>query len=172
MEVWLSFFILFILITLLSVAWSSVSLAPFVPARKKDVQRIFKLADLKQGEVFYDLGCGNGRVVILGAKRLPIKAVGVEVAWPMWLVCKLRGLFIKNAEFKFGNLFNQDLDEADAVYFFGMPNSVKKRLKGKLERELKPGAKVVSYAFGVPGWQPIKVDKPGPKEVTIYLYKR
>ena len=149
-------------------------MAPFVPARDRDLKRIFKLADLKEGEVFYDLGCGNGKVIAYAAKNFPVKAVGIEAAWPLWLVAKISLLAApkERSQVKFGNLFNEDLRQADVVYFFGMPNSVKKRLRLKLEKELKPGARVISYTFSVPGWQAEKVDKPKDKDVTIYLYKR
>lgn len=161
------------LILLLTVAWSSISLAPFVPTRKKDIQRIRRLAELKSNEIFYDLGSGNGRVVIGVAEKSTGKAVGIEAAWPVWAYSKIRAWFTenKNIEFKFGNLFKEDLSHADVVYFFGMPNSVKSRLKGKLERELKSGARVISYAFSVPGWHEEKIDKPRPKDISIYLYK-
>ena len=172
MDVFLIFLVLFAGLMLLTVAWSSISLAPFVPARKKDLKRIFELAEMGEGDVFYDLGCGNGRVAVWGAKRLPIKAYGIEAAWPMWLVCKVRGIFRRNLEFKFGNLFKQDLSGADVVYFFGMPGSAQKRLKLKLEEELKPGAKVISYAFELAGWKAERVDKPEKNEVAIYLYIR
>ena len=173
MHLFLLFFVVFIGLILLPFVWASVSLAPFVPTRTKDLKRIFKLANLKQGEIFYDLGCGNGKLAIYAARKFNVKAVGIEAAWPMWLICQWRKLFYrsKNIEFKFGNLFNENLGEADMVYFFGMPDSIKKRLKEKLKQELKPGARVISYAFKVPGWQPQLVDKPSKKSASIYLYK-
>jgi len=174
MNLFLFIFIIIVGLALFSVAWACMSLAPFVPMRTADLKRIFKLADLHPGETFYDLGCGNGKVAICAARNYKVKAVGVEFAWPIWLLAKINQFFKgnKNLKIKFGNLFKEDLSQADAVYFFGMPDSVKKRLKEKLEQELKPGAKVVSYVFAVPGWQAEAVDKPRDKDVTIYLYKR
>ena len=174
MNLFLFIFIIIIGLALFSVAWACMSLAPFVPMRTNDLKRIFKLADLQPGETFYDLGCGNGKVAIYAARNYKVKAKGIEFAWPIWLLAKINQFFKgnKNLKIKFGNLFKQDLSQADVVYFFGMPDSVKKRLKEKLERELKPAARVVSYVFAVPGWQPAMVDKPSDKDVTIYLYQR
>jgi cyclopropane fatty-acyl-phospholipid synthase-like methyltransferase len=55
---------------------------------------IFKLANLQPGEKFYDLGCGNGKVVIYAAKNFPIEAIGVELAFPLYLICKIRQFFL------------------------------------------------------------------------------
>lgn len=174
MNIILIFFLIFIGLTLFSVAWTSVSFAPFVPSRTKDLKRIFKLAGLKKGELFYDLGCGTGKLVVYAAKNYQARAVGIELAWMVWLVAKARQFFNRNKDLKikFGNLFKEDLSNADVVYFFGMPDTIKLRLKEKLERELKVGARVVSYTFSVPGWEEEAVDKPSRKEASVYLYKR
>lgn len=170
---WLFYLILIIIfIPILSWGLAGFSLAPWVPCWKKDLKRIFKLAGLKDGETFYDLGCGNGRVIFYAAKHYNIRAVGVELAIPFYLICQARQLFYKDKDIKFKlkNLFKEDLSRADVVYFFGLPGSIKKKLKQKLERELKPGARVVSYSFSVPGWQPVVVDKPSDRELPVYLY--
>ena len=72
---------------------------------------------------------------------------------------------------KWKNLFKEDLSRADVVYFFGLPKSIKNKLKKKLERELKPGARVVSYAFTIPDWDIVVKDKPREKDTPVYLYK-
>jgi len=171
-NIWLFLFSIFVGLILLTLAWSSISLAPFVPARKKDLQRILRLADLEAGQNFYELGCGDGRVVIYMTKNSAAKGVGVEITWPLWLICELKKIFSRNKKinFKFKDLFRENLSAADVVYFFGMPHSVKSKLQLKLKNELKVGAKVISYSFALPGWQPIKVDRPGEEDVPIYLY--
>ena len=160
-------------IVILSVALAGLSFAPWVPAWKKDLPRIFKLAQLKPGEVFYDLGCGNGKVVLYANKNFQAKAIGLEISLPMYLTCKIRQIFNynRNLSFKLKNLYHQYLSNADVVYFFGMPDKVEK-LRAKLEKELKPGSRVVSYVFPVVGWQEIAKDKPNPKDIAIYLYQR
>ncbi|PIT93812.1 SAM-dependent methyltransferase [Candidatus Falkowbacteria bacterium CG10_big_fil_rev_8_21_14_0_10_43_11] len=171
---WLLLLFAIIFSSLFSLAFAGFSFAPWVPCWSKDLARIFKAADLKNGEIFYDLGCGNGKTVLYAAKNFKIKAVGLELALPLYFICQCRRFFngTKNAEFKWKNLFKEDLASADAVYFFGMPQPIHKRLKEKLERELKPGARVISYVFPVPGWTPDAIDKPTNSDAAVYLYRR
>lgn len=162
------------MLLLLSIGYTGLSLAPWVPSRKKDLKRIFRLADLKPGETFYDLGCGNGRLTIYAAKNFQARAIGLELALPLYFVCMIRKLFNrdKNLHFKLKNLFKEKLFDADVIYIFGMPNKLKTKLKEKLEAELKPGAKVITYAFPFKEWTPVKIDKPTENDISIYLYKK
>lgn len=162
------FFILF------TYAWAAFSFAPWVPCFNKDLARIFKLAQFKTGEIFYDLGCGNGKTVVYAADRFKIKAIGVEFALPLYFACKIRQIAGRknNVVFKWKNLFKENLANADVVYFFGVPDSIKLKLREKLERELKPGARVISYVFSVSDWIPDIIDKPTPDAASIYLYRR
>jgi len=163
-----------IILIILTMAVAGKSLAPWVPSWTKDLPRIFKLADLKPGQIFYDLGCGNGKVVVYANKHFKAKAIGLEIGLPLYLVCKIKQLFNwdKNLQFKYKNLFSEDLSQADVVFVFGMPNTIKDKLKAKLEKELKKGAKVVSYVFAVKGWEPVKISKDENKQIPIYLYQR
>lgn len=167
-------FLLLVLLAVASMAIAGMSFAPWVPSRHKDMGRIFKLAALRAGEVFYDLGCGNGRIIFYAARNSPAQAIGLELSLPLFLICKIRRLLNgrKNTHFKLKNLFKEDLSRADVVYFFGMPKAIKSKLKDKLERELKKGARVISYAFAVPGWTPAIIDKPSKNDVAIYYYLR
>lgn len=159
-------------LSLFSIMWANLSLAPWVPMWSRDKKRVFALAGLKAGENFYDLGCGNGKIVVYAAKHFDVRATGIELAFPLYAACKLRQIFAgnRNIIFKFGDLFKEDLSGADVVYVYGMPKVLKNKLKEKLERELKPGARVVSYVFKIDGWQPAAVDKPDERSVPIYLY--
>lgn len=149
------------------------SMAPWVPAWKKDLPRIFALAQLQPGETFYDLGCGNGKVVLCAGQQYQAKATGIELALPMYVVCKVRQLVYRNPNisFRFGNLFSTDISDADVVYVFGMPDKLANRLRDKLKNELTPGTRVVSYVFPIAELEPIHVDKPTEKDVSIYLYQ-
>lgn len=154
-------------------AIASISFAPWVPTRKRDLQRIFQLANFKDGETFYELGCGDGTVIINAAKQFQVKAVGLEIALPLYIVSKLRQFFSKNknVKIKFKNLFKEDLSQADIIFIFGMPKPLAGKLREKLQKELKPGARVISYVFPIAGLTPVKIDKPNEKEVAIYLYE-
>ena len=170
----MNFIFLLLCIFLVSAAFAGISFAPWVPTWKKDLPRIFKLANLQPGETFYELGCGNGRVVMYAAKNFNVKAVGLEISLLFYLICKIRQLFNSNLNliFKLKSLFKEDLSQADVVYFFGMPKPLKERLRSKLESELKPQTRVISYAFPIEGWSPKAVDKSNKNEVSIYFYVR
>jgi cyclopropane fatty-acyl-phospholipid synthase-like methyltransferase len=167
-------FFLFLVLFLIffTFAWAGKSLAPWVPCRKKDIKRVLSIAELKPGEVFYELGCGDGRVVVAANKNYQVRAIGVELAVLLYIAAKIRQCFNwnKNLEIRYGSLFKEDLASADVVYVFGMPQTLKAKFKEKLEKELKPGARVVSYVFPIEGWKPIKIDKPTEKDLNVYLY--
>ena len=167
-------FLIFIVVCSANIIFSVLSFAPWVPCRNRDLKRIFKLADLKEGQIFYDLGCGNGRVVVYASDNYKAKAVGLEISLPMYLICRLRQLIKPrpNLEFRFKNLFKENLSQADAVYFFGMPETINKKLSAKLKQELKPGAKIISYSFSLIGWTPKVIDKPTKKDLPVYLYEK
>jgi SAM-dependent methyltransferase len=160
-------------VLLLSMGLAGLSFAPWVPAKKKDLKRIFALADLKPGETFYDLGCGDGRMVFYAAENFSAKAIGLEIGLPMYAFCRLKQLLVKktNTLFKLKNLFNENLSEADVVYFFGMPDTIKNKLAEKMKKEMKPASRIISYAFHVPGLSPVAVDKPAEKDISIYCYR-
>ena len=164
--------LVFLLFCCSSIIFSVLSFAPWVPSRSRDLARIFKLADLKEGQVFYDLGCGDGKVVIYAAKHYKVQSIGLEISLPLYLFCRFRQLLEKNGKviFKLKNLFKENLSSADVVYFFGIPSSLNEAFSAKLKKELKPGAKVISYAFKLHNWTPEIVDKPSNKDLPINLY--
>lgn len=161
-----------LLLLLVPLAIAGISFAPWVPTWQVDVDRALRLANLQPGEVFYDLGCGDGKAVFSAAK-VGATATGIEIAWPLYSLCQIRKLIQHSpAKFKLGNLFHLDVSDADVVYVFGMPRTIQEKLRAKLEKELKPGARVLSYAFPFHGWTEVVKDKPTPKQMSIYLYVR
>ncbi len=169
---WLFFLLLALLLS--TTAWAARSLAPWVPTWQKDLPRIFHLAAIHQGDIFYDLGCGNGKVVLYAAEHYPVKqACGIELSLPLWFTCVLRRQFSRNKEkirFRFGSLFRQNLHNANVIYVFGMPERLQGKLLKKFQRELQPGTRVISYTFPIAGLTPKVVDKPTPRDISIYLY--
>lgn len=146
--------------------------APYVPLEPEIVQKILAYLELKPGETFYDLGSGDGRIVI-GAATLGANAFGVEIdplrVWysRLWIAALMLG---KKAHIIQKDFFSVDLSDADAVslYLLPMTNDV---LTNKLDKELKPDARVISVAFTLPGnWELVDFDPKGTEYGPIYLY--
>jgi predicted RNA methylase len=138
------------------------------------------LAQLKPREVFFDLGSGDGRAVIMAAKDFGARAVGVELRED--LVKKaLSSVYESNLQDRVtivnGDMFSVDLSSADVIFLY-LTTSANEKVKPKLETELKQGVRVVSHDYEIIGWKPLKVDNfcenqtLGYPSHTIYLYKK
>jgi predicted RNA methylase len=144
------------------------------------VQRMLEVAELKPGEVFFDLGCGDGRTVILAAKTFGARSVGVEMredlAKRAMNVIHDNGLGDRVTIVN-GDMFKLDLTAADVVYLY-LTTSANEKIKPKMELELKAGTRIVSHDYEVVGWKPAKVENfvenlsMGYPSHTIYLYKK
>ncbi len=167
---WIIFLIFLVL--LISLAYASANGAPWVPTWKKDLVRVQRLLDLKQGDQCVELGCGNARVSRFLAKTSDAQVTGVELSLLQymiaWVQAKCSGQ--SNITIKFGNAFHQDLTRVNALYMFLMPDTYEK-IRPKLESELKPGSRVVTYVWPIAGWEPIKIDEAEGSQ-KIYLYRR
>jgi predicted RNA methylase len=136
------------------------------------------LADLKPREVFFDLGAGDGRTVVMAAKDFGARAVGVELRED--LVKKaLSAIYEEGLQDRVtivnGDMFNVDLSSADVIFLY-LTTSANEKVKPKLESELKAKTRVVSHDYEVVGWKPLKVvnfcenQTLGYPSHTIYLY--
>ncbi len=159
------------MILLISAAYAGISGAPWVPTWKRDLKRIENLLELNKDDRFVELGCGNGRVCRHLSKNTGAASTGVELSILQVLIGKFQNFFGKHSQVRIvlSNAFAHDLSDYTAVYLFLMPETYKK-IKPKLEKELKPGTKVVSYVWPIPEWDSVKVDeiKGSP---NLYLYK-
>lgn len=150
-------------------------LAPYVTSPQPIVVRMLEIARLKSGETLYDLGCGDGRILTTAARDFGARAVGVELS-PA-LVRRARqaveslGLQDQVRVIE-GDLMQVDLSGADVVALY-LLTEANEQLRPKLERELKPGARVVSLEFRIKGWKPSRVEKVEAHRhpYTIYLYE-
>jgi cyclopropane fatty-acyl-phospholipid synthase-like methyltransferase len=141
---------------------------PWQPTDMRRVRRMLEMARVQPGEVVYDLGCGDGRIVICAVREFQAKAVGIELNPWLFCVALLRVFFLglrPRARIIFGNIFSVDLRAADVVTLF-LFEHVNEALKEKLERELKRGARIVSYVWTFRGWIPKEVDP----SLRLYLY--
>lgn len=158
-----------ILILLITYAYGSWRGAPWVPSKKLDVERFVKLAQISEGEIVYDLGCGDGRILqaVVDAGG---EARGFELSLLPYLIAKIK-LFKKRkkCQIVYGDFWFKNLGDADIVYIFLMPK-IYEKLVIKFKTELKKGTKVVSYVWPLPGMEPIKIDK-AEKYPPLYLYE-
>lgn len=152
----------------ISVLWTGPAGALWLPTSRWAVRRMLRLAEVQPGEVVYDLGSGDGRVLFIAAREFGARAVGVELdplryLWTqVWItLLGLRG----QVRVILGNFFTRDVSEADVVVTYLVPKAQYK-LMFKLWRELAVGARVVSSIFVYPGWEPQHVDR----EAHLFLY--
>lgn len=157
-----------ILVVVISILWPWILGAAWDPMPKSILDRVLEMARVRSDDRVYDLGCGDGRVIIRAAQRYHCQAQGIEVSplrvlytWLRILVMGLGG----QVRVSWGNLFHKDLSQATVVVVF-LTQAANDRLKPKLERELRPGTRVVSYHWQFPGWRPALVDRAR----HIYLY--
>ena len=149
-------------------------LSPYVASPTKVVDRMLALASIKPGETLYGLGCGDGRVLIAAVEKYKANAVGVEI--DPKVAARARAWITKagvesQARVIQGDLLKVDLTGADVVVIY-LASQLNEELRPRLERYLKPGARVVSHDYPVAGWKPTKVDRSaGPNPHVIYLYE-
>lgn len=163
-----------VLAVLGTAAWAGIRAAPWVPTRSADVRRLLRLARVRPGELVVDLGCGDGRVLCMAAEEFGARAVGYELSLLPYLVAKLRAFFHRKRDridIRFRDFYGIALNEADVVFCF-LSDHAMKRLRTKFVQELKPGARVVSYAFSLSDLPGVVRDKPTPKLVAAYLYRQ
>ncbi|MFN7920383.1 MAG: class I SAM-dependent methyltransferase [Bryobacteraceae bacterium] len=158
-------------------AAKDVKLGPYYPTPEKVVVEMLRVGELKAGEKMFDLGSGDGRVVVAAAKLFQAVAAGVEL--DEGLVRKssewLRREKLRNARIIHGDALLQDYSSADLVTVYLLPEANEK-LTPILEKQLRAGARVVSHDFEFRRWKPAKIvtleDGPEGWPHTIYLYRR
>lgn len=158
---WLGpFLIAVVMIFTVSMAWTGFIGAPWVPTSRKMVHKMLRMAEVGPGDVVYDLGCGDGRLIITAARTYGARAVGIEIDPLRYLWCQIMismfGLR-DSVRILYGNIFSKDLREADVVTCYLMQDTNNK-LERKLNRELRPGTRVVSNTFTFGGMHRVRKD--------------
>ena len=169
MHIVVSVLFVLIMVFLMSLVSTSTKGAPWVPTSRQVVHTMLSMAEVKAGEVVYDLGCGDGRVLVAAARSFGARAVGVEVdvfryLWSV-LAVTLFGLWNQVRVIR-GDLFSVDLREADVVFAYLLQDT-NDRLKDKLRRELPPGARIIANTFVFPGLPLVSSDE----QLKLYLYR-
>ena len=150
------------------------SLAPYVGTPVPVVERMLELANLRTGETVYDLGCGDGRVLIVAAQKHRMKAVGVELSERLATSTTetLKKLGLSDlASVIHGDLMDVDLSGADVVTIYLLRDS-NDLLRPKLEKSLRAGARIISHDYEIRGWRPTTVERiqASKREHKIYVY--
>jgi SAM-dependent methyltransferase len=147
---------------------------PFVPTTDEAVLAMLKLADVKKTDVVYDLGCGDGRIVITAAKNLGARGVGIDIN-PVRIgeaKANAKRAGVENmVRFEENDLFQADIHEASVVTLFLLPE-VNLKLRPKLIQDLKPGTRIVSNTFDMGDWKADKEAIVGNPDEQTYLSHR
>ena len=179
---WLS--ILSFVIVLLWILVPALYGLPPVPTNPGRVRNALKLANLRPDETLYDLGAGDGRVLLIAARDFGAKAVGIEIGPIQCALAWLRAIASgcgDQIQIRWGNFYNSDLKEADLVYVYATSKEVKK-LAPHLQAQMKKGARLVSISADFGMWEPSRVDEhelifiyempPVEGSITTYMLKR
>lgn len=164
-----------------SAAWPPDEI-PFVPTPIEVVDRMLEIAEVKKGDVVYDLGSGDGRIVIRAAKKYGVKAVGIEM--DSWLVAAARAKAKEEGvdhlvEFRIEDGLKADISSATVVTLYMLP-WFNEAMRPRLQKLLKPGARIVAHDYGIEGWPPDRTEVHDQVEIrpgglihrhTIYLWK-
>jgi len=168
-------------------ALAGLSAAPYVPTKKRDVARFLKLAEIsskggsppkadtaprlpasggggKKEKIVYDLGCGDGRLLVAAAKN-GAKAIGYEMSLLNYLFCLLfrRGIKVKLRDF-----FNADFCDADVAYMF-LSQKAHNKMGEILARQMKKGSRIICYVWPIVGMAAQRIDKEAGRP-DMYLY--
>lgn len=143
----------------------------FVPTPQQVVDEMLKIANVKKGDVLYDLGSGDGRIPITAAKRYGIRATGIDID-PQRIAeanenAKKEGV-TDLVTFKNTDLFTTDFSDATVITLYLLPR-LNVKLRPKLLNELKNGTRIVSHAFDMGDWQPEKHVKVDGRDVYLWI---
>lgn len=141
---------------------------PSKPTKPDRIRKALQLVNLKQGETLYDLGAGDGRVLLIAAKEFGAKAVGIEIGLTQCLLIWLRiafGGLRDRIQIKLENFYKTELGHADVVFIYATLQELMK-LAPHLEKQMRPGTRLVSIAADFPAWEPSLFDE----ESLIFIY--
>ena len=180
-------YVLSIVLLLIGVLWILVPAVyglPPVPTKLSRVRKALELVNLRPEEVLYDLGSGDGRVLIIAAREFGAQAVGIEIGPVQRAVSRLNVLrngVSPRVRIEAGNFYQSDLSAADVVFVYATSKEISK-LASHLERQMKPGSRLVSISADFPEWEPSAFDErelifvyempPKPGSLTSYLLKK
>lgn len=151
------------------VFWTLSRGAAWVPMPKPRARQMLQMAQVKPGDVVYDLGSGDGRVLFIAAREFGAQAVGIEIdpLRCLWTKLLIRWYGLQTqVRVMWGDFFTQEISQADVVTVF-LSKPTNQLLMTRLLFELRPDTRLISYIYTFPGWTPEKLDR----EARLYLYR-
>jgi SAM-dependent methyltransferase len=145
--------------------------APYIPSPLEVVEAMLKMADVKSNDVVYDLGCGDGRIVVMAAQKFGATGVGVEIDSDLVRDARARAAksgVSEKVRFLEADLFETDYSGASVVTMYLLPKTLD-RLKPKLQAELKPGSRIISFAFQFSNWPPLKTQEVNTRRLYMWV---
>jgi len=155
------YFLLLLIICACSIPVWTDGEVPFVPTPPEVIDRMLEMARVQRGDVIYDLGSGDGRIIIRAAQKYGVRGVGIEIDPALVLKAQeeaRRQEVDHLVEFRAEDALAVDVSPATVVTLYMLPE-FNARLRPKFDRQLRPGSRVVSHDFEVQGWVPDKVEK-------------
>jgi SAM-dependent methyltransferase len=159
-----------------------VEQVPFVPTPLEVVDRMLEFGAVKKGDIVYDLGSGDGRIVIRAAKQYGVNGVGIEMDSGLVETARAeakRERVDHLVEFRREDALKADISAATVVTLYMLP-SFNKQLRPVLEKQLKPGARIVAHDYPIDGWEPVNWEEMplmdtrpqvAPHKHVLYLYE-
>lgn len=146
--------------------------ALYVSTSRVRVKAFLDTVPMKAGQLLFDLGCGDGRVLRMASKRYGVKSIGYEVNFLAYLKARLLCMGDRNVTIKWKNFWKENLASADVVFCYLYPD-VLQQLSKKLISDLKPGTVVASCNFSLPGISPGNILRPGGSlhNDPMYIYE-
>ncbi|MEM9925581.1 MAG: class I SAM-dependent methyltransferase [Cyanobacteria bacterium P01_D01_bin.50] len=151
----------------------------YIPCTQEIVEAVLKLAAINSQDILYDLGCGDGRILITAAKQYGASGVGIDI--DPFIIESARKKALQNSvseklEFYRQNLFDSNFSNATVIFIYLLPH-LNLRLRPQLWKQLKPGTKIISRDFDMGDWQPLKQlkliveEEEVEVEVTLYYWE-
>lgn len=145
---------------------------PFVASQNQVVKAMLEIAEVKSSDLVYDLGCGDGRIVIMAARKYGARGLGVDVDPELIRRSKenaYKAGVSDNVEFRLQDFYQTHVSQASVVTLF-LGSDANIRLRPKLIRELKPGSRVVSNFFHMGDWHPDRIQEVPSKTLSFIVY--
>jgi len=157
---------IFIFLTIIGGLFGAI----WIPTKKKDYERIAKLAGLRPGMIFYDLGSGSADLLFYLSKKYRIKCVGIEISPILYLYSKIKSIFFKDVRIRYGDFLKHDLSKADVIYVFLLPR-IYEKLQEKLGNDAKNESLVILSVWPFKDAKYFKTSEERGK-FTYFLYKK